>query len=126
MDSKHLFEKKGYFAFLFALMMVAVLALTACNQGMLPNTGGDTTGVPPQAALEAANQLAQNLGVEVGDIQIVRTEQVDWPDACLGLPQQDEACADVVTPGFRVQLEVNGQQYEFRTDDLGQIIRQAP
>lgn len=127
MDIKHIFEKKAYFAFLFALLMVGALALTACSQGVLPDTGEGTPGdLPPQAALEAANQLAQNLGVEVNDIEIVSTEQVDWPDACLGVPQGDEACAEVVTPGFRVVLEVNGEQFEFRTDEQGQIIRQAP
>jgi hypothetical protein len=56
---------------------------------------------------------------------VVSFEQTDWQDACLGLGGPEESCAQVVVPGFRVVLEVNGQQYEIRTDQTGEVIRQV-
>lgn len=110
-----------FIGFIFALTLI----LTACQGGQanLPVTGQQDL---PPAAQAVLDQASQQLGVNVQDIQITQLEQVDWPDACLGLPQGDEACAQVVTPGFRVQLQVNNQTYEFRTDESGTIIRQAP
>jgi hypothetical protein len=90
-------------------------------------TGASAVGGPPavepEAILAAVNSLAQSVGVDVNQIQVVTFEQVEWPDACLGLPQPDEVCAQVVTPGFLVVLEVNGAQYEVRTDQTGAIVR---
>ncbi len=109
----------------FLVLMSAVL-LVACQPAqtdLLPVTGEEDLPPAVQAVLE---QVSQQTGVEVRNIEIVTLEQVDWPDACLGLPETDEACADVVTPGFRVELQVNNQTFEFRTDESGAIIRQAP
>jgi hypothetical protein len=90
-------------------------------------TGQSAVGPPPvvepEAVLAAVNSLAQSLGVDVSQIQVVNFEQVEWPDACLGLPQTDETCAQVLTPGFRVVLDVAGVQYEVRTDETGTNVR---
>ena len=112
--------------FLAALSLVLVLA--ACSPANMPETGveGIPSDLPPQAVLAAANQLSEELGVSVEEIEIVEFEQVEWPDACLGIPQEGQACAQVITPGFRVELEVNGQQYEFRSDEAGTLIVQTP
>ncbi len=80
--------------------------------------------LPAQAMLEAISRLSESLGVSVDEVKIISTEQVDWPDACFGLPGPDETCAEVITPGFKVVMEVNGQQYEFHTDQSGINIRQ--
>lgn len=87
-----------------------------------PAVGSPPT-VEPEAVLAVINNLSQSLGVGADQVQVVSFEQVEWPDACLGLPQGDEACAQVVTPGFQVILEVNGVQYEVRTDQTGTNIR---
>jgi len=108
------------------LALVSMLILAACQPGQtdaLPVTGEEDL---PPAVQVVLDQVSQQFGVEVQNIEIVETEPVEWPDACLGLPEVDEACAQVVTPGFRVELRVNDQTFEFRTDESGQIIRQAP
>jgi hypothetical protein len=50
------------------------------------------------------------------DIEIISVEAVDWPDACLGCAKKGEACATVITPGYRLLLDVGGQTYEYHTD----------
>jgi hypothetical protein len=116
-----------YRKLLFGLILVFGLILSACQpaEGELPQTGGTQNVLPPQAALEAQRILSEQLGVNVADIEIVQVEQMEWPNACLGLAEEGEACAEVVTPGFQVTMEVNGQPYVFRTDEAGQVVRQV-
>ncbi len=79
----------------------------------------------PGAALSAQQLLAAQLGKAVEAIRIVRTERVDWPDACLGIETPGLMCAQVITPGFRVLLEADGKRYEFHTDLSGSDVRLA-
>lgn len=44
---------------------------------------------------------------------------VDWPSSCLGVLVPETACADVVTPGYRILLKANDITYEFHTDKAG-------
>lgn len=39
-------------------------------------------------------------------------EKVTFPDACLDIPMQD-ACAQVETPGYRLQVEIGGESYQY-------------
>lgn len=73
----------------------------------------------------AVSTLAKNLGLTADKIKLVSTQAEDWPDACLGIAMKDIACAQVVTPGFRVTLEINGKQVEYHTNQDGSIIRPA-
>jgi hypothetical protein len=86
----------------------------------IPDTGST---IPPQIALEAQRILSDQLGVDINRIRQVRVESVQWPDACLGLAAQGEMCAQVVTPGYRLLMQVDNLQYEVRTDLSGQVIR---
>jgi hypothetical protein len=67
--------------------------------------------------------LSQNLGVTVEEVLVQEFERVDWSNACLELPGEGEACAEVITPGFLVRLEANGQQYVVHTNETGTAIR---
>lgn len=79
-----------------------------------------------QAAGLAAEKLAAVLNVGAGSVQVLSSELVTWPNACLGLGAADEMCAQVETPGFRVTLSSGGKQYMYRTDFEGKIIRAEP
>lgn len=104
------------------IALLFVLLVAACS----PATAGMGTDVPLDlpAVQEAQNFLSESLGVDVTQVQVVKVEDMEWPDACLGLPSGDEACAQVITPGFRITLEVNGQTYILHTDESGLNIRQ--
>ncbi len=52
----------------------------------------------------ASVQLAGQLGVESGLIRVERVEPVDFPDASLGAPQPDMMYAQVITPGYVIEL----------------------
>jgi hypothetical protein len=104
------------------LPIVAVtlaLIVTAC--------GAEPTNTPlpdlPNAAVAARQALASELGIAEDEIDVVSFSQEDWPDACLGLAETDEMCAQVITPGWRVVLSAEGQEYVYRTDESGESIR---
>jgi hypothetical protein len=78
---------------------------------------------PAQRAAIAA--LSGNLGLTADKITLVSTEAVDWPDECLGVVNEGLVCAQVITPGFRIILEANGRQVEYRTNEDGTHIRPA-
>ena len=114
-------------------MALIILVLAACSPQ------AQATEVPPvieepateiseeltPAQQTAISEIAQNLGLNEDQIKIVSTEAVEWPDSCLGISEDDTACAEVITPGYRVLLEVMGNQVEYRTDADGTVILPA-
>ena len=78
---------------------------------------------PAQRA--AINTLSENLGLPIDKIKLISTEAVEWPDGCLGIEGAGLACAQVITPGFRILLEANGKQVEYRTNEDGTQIGPA-
>jgi hypothetical protein len=79
----------------------------------------------PDAVLAIQAVLAQQLNLKIDQIEIVRVVQVDWPNACLGIDDSRLACAEVITPGYRIIFEVNGERYEYHTDQTGNVVRLA-
>ncbi len=77
----------------------------------------------PPAVSQAISTLAEELDLEPGRIVVVSFEVVEWPDGCLGLGQPDEACLAVITPGWRVELQVGEARYQLRTSELGEQVR---
>ena len=84
------------------------------------------TALPPDAAKAIENKVSELLGVSVESITLKSIEKKDWPNSCLGLPEANEACSDVVTPGWLVVFTANGQDYRFRVDQTGTMIRREP
>lgn len=113
------------------LLMCAGLALSACTAGAeVPTTQEVSTAVaevlPPEVAAAIQNQISQLLAVPVESIQIEQVEKVDWPDGCLGLGQPNETCIQALTPGWLLVFNINGQEFRFRADETGTVVRQEP
>ena len=82
-------------------------------------TGAPPDSEAPGAALSAQQILAQQLHLDLTAIVIMSAEKVEWPDGCLGISIEGMACIQIVTPGYKVILEANGQRYEYHTDEMG-------
>jgi hypothetical protein len=110
-----------------------IMMLSACSPQGLP------AEVPPDV-LEQATQISedltpaqeaaisavvQNLGAAAEQVKVVSTEAVEWPDSCLGIAMEGASCAQVITPGFRVTLNVAGRQVEYRTNQDASVVRPA-
>jgi len=106
-------------------VLVVGLALGACA-GPDPIITPGPVEEEPAAVGAARVALAEELGVDAGTIAVTLWESVNWPDACLGVPDPLELCAAVVTPGYRVFLELQGTEYEYHTNQDGTSVRLAP
>ncbi len=73
-----------------------VFNLESRAKGQNPTSGGGM----PAAVLVAQRALAQQLGIPLDQIQIKGTENVDYPDSCLGAPKLNEVCIQLVISGF--------------------------
>ena len=80
----------------------------------IPTTTPPPVAEPPETLQATLWQLASQFRVSMDQVQMVRSEEVDWPDGCLGIPMRD-ACTQVIVPGHRIVVEVGGQEYEYRS-----------
>lgn len=114
------------------VLVCAGLVLAACspNQSNAQATPANPVleeVIPPDVALNVQNQVSEALGVPVENIQLQNIEKMDWPNSCLGLPAQgDEVCAEVITPGWLLTFNINNQEYQYRVDSTGTVVRQEP
>jgi hypothetical protein len=70
----------------------------------------------------ARTDLDQRLGVPEGEIAVISVEAVEWRDGSLGCPAPGMAYIQVITPGFRVILQVGGIEYEYHTDTRQSVV----
>jgi hypothetical protein len=77
-----------------------------------------------ETARQIARQIIQAVGPFMDRITFLSIEREEFSDACLDLPEQDESCAQIITPGFVITVELNGQQFVFHIDESGENIRQ--
>lgn len=90
--------------------------------------GGEPGRTFPPSVMGAIAELAKLIGVDPSEIHVVTFEAVQWPDACLGVQIPGQMCAEVITNGFKVILEVgidNPQQFELHTNEDGSVVRLA-
>jgi len=80
----------------------------------------------PPAITAALLAWAESLGIDPATVEVVGYAPAEWASSCLGLAQAGEACADVITPGWVVDLRSGDQNGTAHTDDLGLRVRLAP
>jgi len=69
-----------------------------------------------EAIRKARQDLTQRLGVSEGDIETQAVQEAEFPDAALGASVGDEMSGQMITPGWRIKLEANGQSFEYRAN----------
>ena len=70
-----------------------------------------------QLATRIIEQVAEELQMSPSAVTLVDVEEVEWPDASLGCPVYGEAYAQMITSGYRMQLEVEGDRYVYHTSN---------
>ena len=122
------------------LSMILILILSACagqaqptEQSFVPIDLERPTRTPaptsqPEltpAEQAAVSRLAVTLNLPADQISVISTEAVNWPDGCLGIQRPGMMCTEAIVPGFRIILQANGEQYEFRTNESGSQVAQV-
>jgi hypothetical protein len=68
------------------------------------------------AVENARNDLAKRLKINAADVKQKSVEDDDFPDMALGAPEDGEMSGQMITSGWRIKLEAQGQTYEYRAD----------
>jgi len=69
----------------------------------------------------AKADLARRLGVSPDEIQVQSVEATRFPDASLGVPEPGKSYAQVVTPGYVINLIAAGETYRYHAGD-GRVV----
>jgi hypothetical protein len=112
------------------------IELTAGGDAYLAHTNQDGTAVRIAAESEMPigsgsvadrliEQVAPLVGVSPNLIKVIAVEPVTWPNACLGLAEADEMCAEVLVDGYRVELQIEDAVHVYHTDNDASSFRFA-
>lgn len=111
----------------FSLATLAVVAaLASCDHqgqaGTLPMSRQDDPSssitVPTEASSavdQAKADAAARTGIEASAWKVTRLEAAQWPDASLGCPKPGEMYAQVLMPGFLIELSAEGRTLEYHS-----------
>lgn len=69
-----------------------------------------------EAVQKARTDLARRLGIDSGQISERSIADADFPDMALGAPTEDEMSGQMITRGWRIQLQAKGETFEYRAD----------
>lgn len=76
----------------------------------------------PQVVPLVVSDLADRLEIAAEAVSVVEVEEVTWPDSSMGCPQPGYMYLQVITPGYRIVLEAQGQTYNYHTDSAGHFV----
>lgn len=114
-------------------------AATATESGVTLVTPADPTipadARPPTEAdlmlapvIRTREDVAMRFDATAEDVEVVSIVEREWPDSCLDVSyigQEDEACAQVITPGYLIILQLAETVYQYHTDEAGDNVRFA-
>ena len=126
--AQHIWRSWGQRFPIWICAIAVIFALTGCGgnpplgtvDDMTPEIAMELSTSVETAVLAAASELTQ---VEQSQLAIVDAVPQDWPDGCLGLAEADEMCTAALVPGWAVTVSDGQQQWNFRTDEEGIVIR---
>src|SRR5688572_20730723 len=89
-----------------------------------PASDGSGPTVPsgdvPAAMLEQViADAASGAGVDPSAVEVISAEAVTWPDGSLGCPQPDQMYTQALVSGYRVILDVDGEEMSFHASEDG-------
>lgn len=68
------------------------------------------------AVENARHDLAKRLKIDAANVKEHSVEDADFPDMALGAAEDGEMSGQMITRGWRIKLEAQGQTYEYRAD----------
>ncbi len=82
----------------------------------MPATPAESTAPDAATPVEQAKaDLAERLSVDVNTIEVVESQSVTWRDGSMGCAEPGMMYPQVLVPGMRILLSVDGQAYEYHS-----------
>jgi hypothetical protein len=106
------------------ILAAATALLVACGNesttggqpSMTPSSSSSSSPAPGGSVVEQAKaDLTKRLGVDSGQVRVVSSDEVTWPDGSLGCPEPGMHYTQALVPGTRTVLEVDGKQYAYHS-----------
>lgn len=107
----------------YLVVCLALLALLAACTPMIRPADGQAAAEDNMAVANVRQVLTQQLQADATAVDVVAAVKEEWSDACLGAGRANESCAQVQTPGYRITLAVDGQEYRYHTNEDGSDFR---
>jgi hypothetical protein len=106
-------------------LVALALVLVACGPAgtETPESTGTPLGLPTDVGATVKETMSARLDVPADEIEIISVTHVQWSDACLGLKEPDEICAQVITPGWQITIRAEGVEYILHTNESADVIR---
>lgn len=64
---------------------------------------------------------ASGAGVDPSAVEVISAEAVTWSDGALGCPLPDQMYTQALVPGYRVVLDVDGEEMSFHAAEDGEF-----
>lgn len=96
-----------------ALGVAAGLQAASAQVDAPPRSSG---GMPP-ALQSVVTDAAHRSGTDPHDVTVARVERRDWSDAGLGCPKPGDLHAQVLIPGWLIEVRSGGKLFEYHTDE---------
>ena len=90
---------------------------TATTEVTRPTDATPVPGANLPPVIAAREALAALSGRTLEEVEVVSVTPMQWPDACLGIQHSGDVCAQVITPGYEVTLNLDGNVAIYRTDE---------
>jgi hypothetical protein len=81
-----------------------------------------TTNLSASVVNAVLQDAAERWGVPKSDFRIVRAQQLNWPDLCLGLDSSANSvssCPKRIVPGWHLTIARGDDQWSYRTNASG-------
>ncbi len=88
--------------------------------------GGGANGVAQPLIDLALAEVANTTGIPVEELEVTATEAVEWPSSALGCPMPGQMYLDVITPGFRIEVQAGDERFDVGTNVDGSAIVVCP
>lgn len=120
-----------------SIALAGVVLLAACTAGSQDDpTASAVQTVPPasigggngvndeldQSTIDAlVDRAANDTGVEADEITVVSAQPVTWRDGSLGCPQEGGSYTQALVPGYRVVLDIGGDEVHYHAGRDGEF-----
>ena len=94
----------------------------AISDATIGDTALESSCQEVEAVTAARTLLANDLDTEPRALIIQSTDDVDWPNAAIGCPEDGVSYAQVITQGYRMVFEFEGEIYEVHTNIDGKQV----
>lgn len=100
--------------------------LTIAQSMLMAETSTEKPTLPTPIQQAVLQDLSKRTRQPVDSFQIMQADSQTWPDGCLGLSEPDVLCTMALVPGWQVVVSDGSQQWTYRTDDIGQVVKLDP